>query len=326
MKTLNPILGLRVPQVGKGTADKGSGRGTSSGVVGVPADAAEPVEDAGEVGLADESDADSLVGSADSSAGSEHSTAAPAPTPATKGGGRGRGKGRGRGVPAAAAAAAPAKGRGRGRAHASLASIGSARAPVWTTGATTRCDLRSMQRAAVLPPSRRCLAASRCGHCCPRVPSALLPRATHHLHLLTTARRREQGKGGTHADLLSRLLRPVKHAQRELTSGLLEPLAWPLWLVRVVVSLLGISWSSVTRVHVKIPRSVVTYQVRIKVALHSTYVLRSLFTALTYYVVTPLENRQSRQSVLRRLFRSGTARRSVNVGVKARVRTSTILV
>ena len=147
---------------------------------------------------------------------------------------------------------------------------------------------------AVLPPSRRCLAASRCGHCCPRVPSALLPRATHHLHLLTTARRREQGKGGTHADLLSRLLRPVKHAQRELTSGLLEPLAWPLWLVRVVVSLLGISWSSVTRVHVKIPRSVVTYQVRIKVALHSTYVLRSLFTALTYYVVTPLENRQSR--------------------------------
>ena len=49
-----------------------------------------------------------------------------------------------------------------------------------------------------------------------------------------------------------------------------------------------------TRVHVKIPRSVVTYQVRIKVALHSTYVLRSLFTALTYYVVTPLENRQSR--------------------------------
>ena len=28
-KTLNPILGLRVPQVGKGTADKGSGRGTS---------------------------------------------------------------------------------------------------------------------------------------------------------------------------------------------------------------------------------------------------------------------------------------------------------
>ena len=295
MKTLRPKLVLRVPQVGKGTADKGRGRGTSSGVVGVPADAAEPEEEAGEVGLADESDADSLVGSAaDSSAGSEHSTAAPAPAPATKGGGRGRGKGRGRGVPAAAAAAAPAKGRGRGRAHASLASIGSARAPVWTTGATTRYALRSMQRAAVLPPSRRCLAASRCGHCCPRVPSALLPRATHHLHLLTTARRREQGKGGTHADLLSRLLRPVKHAQRKLTSGLLEPLAWPLWLVRVVVSLLGISWSSVTRVHVKIPRSVVTYQVRIKVALHSTYVLRSLFTALTYYVVTPLENRQSR--------------------------------
>ena len=237
MKTLNPILGLRVPQVGKGTADKGSGRGTSSGVVGVPADAAEPEEEAGEVGLADESDADSLVGSAaDSSAGSEHSTAAPAPAPATKGGGRGRGKGRGRGVPAAAAAAAPAKGRGRGRAHASLASIGSARAPVWTTGATTRCALRSMQRAAVLPPSRRCLAASRCGHCCPRVPSALLPRATHQpspAPSLTTARRPRAGKGGTHANLLSRLLRPVKHAQRALTSGLLEPLAWPLWLVRV---------------------------------------------------------------------------------------------
>ena len=179
-----------------------------------------------------------------------------------------------------------------------------------------------MQRAAVLPPSRRCLAASRCGHCCPRVPSALLPRATHHLHLLTTARRREQGKGGTHADLLSRLLRPVKHAQRELTSGLLEPLAWPLWLVRVVVSLLGISWSSVTRVHVKIPRSVVTYQVRIKVALHSTYVLRSLFTALTYYVVTPLENRQSRH----RQSRFSWTGASVNVGVKARVGTSTILV
>lgn len=69
-KTLNPILGLRVPQVGKSNADKGSGRGTSSGVVGVPADAAEPEEEAGEVGLADESDADSLVGSAaDSSAG-----------------------------------------------------------------------------------------------------------------------------------------------------------------------------------------------------------------------------------------------------------------
>ena len=94
-KTLNPILGLRVLQVGKGTADKGSGRGTSSGVVGIPADAAEPEEEAGEVGLAVESDADSLVGSAaDSSAGSEHSTAAPAPAPATKGGGRGRGKGR----------------------------------------------------------------------------------------------------------------------------------------------------------------------------------------------------------------------------------------
>ena len=49
--------------------------------------------------------------------------------------------------------------------------------------------VRSMQRAAALPPSRRCLAASRCGHCCPRMPSALLPRATHHLYLLTTARR-----------------------------------------------------------------------------------------------------------------------------------------
>ena len=68
------------------------------------------------MGLADESDAESLVGSAsDSSAGSEHSTVAPAPAPATKGGGRGRGKGRGHGVPAPAAAAAPAKGRGRGR-------------------------------------------------------------------------------------------------------------------------------------------------------------------------------------------------------------------
>ena len=85
---------------------------------------------------------------------------------------------------------------------------------------------------------------------------------------------------------MSRLLRPVKHALRELTSGLLEPLAWPLWLVRVVVSLLGISWSSVTRVHVKIPRSVVTYQVRIKVALHSTYVLRC-YSARESAIATP---------------------------------------
>lgn len=46
-KTLNPILGLRVPQVGKGTADKGSGRGTSSGVAGVPAVAPEAEEEAG---------------------------------------------------------------------------------------------------------------------------------------------------------------------------------------------------------------------------------------------------------------------------------------
>jgi hypothetical protein len=74
------------------------------------------------VGLADESDAESLVGSAsDSSAGSEHSTVAPAPAPATKGGGRGRGKGRGHGVPAPAAAAAPAKGRGRGRGGVAVA-------------------------------------------------------------------------------------------------------------------------------------------------------------------------------------------------------------
>ena len=43
-KTLNPILGLRVPQVGKGTA---SGRGTSSGVAGVPAVAPEAEEEAG---------------------------------------------------------------------------------------------------------------------------------------------------------------------------------------------------------------------------------------------------------------------------------------
>lgn len=74
------------------------------------------------MGLADESDAESLVGSAsDSSAGSEHSTVAPAPAPATKGGGRGRGKGRGHGVPAPAAAAAPAKGRGRGRGGVAVA-------------------------------------------------------------------------------------------------------------------------------------------------------------------------------------------------------------
>ncbi len=46
-KTLNPILGLRVPQVGKGTADKGSGRGTSSGVAGVPAVAPKAKEEAG---------------------------------------------------------------------------------------------------------------------------------------------------------------------------------------------------------------------------------------------------------------------------------------
>jgi hypothetical protein len=74
------------------------------------------------VSLADESDAESLVGSAsDSSAGSEHSTVAPAPAPATKGGGRGRGKGRGHGVPAPAAAAAPAKGRGRSRGGVAVA-------------------------------------------------------------------------------------------------------------------------------------------------------------------------------------------------------------
>ena len=74
------------------------------------------------MGLANESDAESLVGSAsDSSAGSEHSTVAPAPAPATKGGGRGRGKGRGHGDPAPAAAAAPAKGRGRGRGGVAVA-------------------------------------------------------------------------------------------------------------------------------------------------------------------------------------------------------------
>ena len=180
------------------------------------------------MGLANESDAESLVGSAsDSSAGSEHSTVAPAPAPATKGGGRGRGKGRGHGVPAPAAAAAPAKGRGRGRGGVTVAAKQSKY--TWVNLE----DHTFTPRTAFSGPDKPSL-----GEEYDHLKSASPPeewfkmRDAPDQEYHDRANNSESYRSIRHAKGLDGKTKD-EQAQHELTSGLLEPLAWPLWLMPV---------------------------------------------------------------------------------------------